>query len=498
LSKSIKQLEPKALWGYFAALSKIPRGSKNETAVMAWITQLAEDRGLTTKQDEVGNLVVLVPSTAGLEQAPTIVFQSHVDMVCEKNYDVEHDFERDPIKPYIDGDRVTAPGTTLGADNGIGVAAALAMMDVTDCPHGPLELLFTVDEETGLTGAFGIGDNMFSGRIMINMDAEEVGRFTIGSAGGADTNITFPAPREPQIGLSGYRLTVSGLKGGHSGGDIDKNRGNSINILGRLLLAALEDPSVGDIQLAAAIGGSKRNAIPRQAVSTIAVPGGTDQAFERIIKEHSESIREQLSESDAEFEIDLTPLSSEETETKAVCTPTDSARLIRLLNALPCGVLGNSIDIEGLVETSSNVAVLVDFGDSFEITCSTRSSVDQALKNVLGQLRSISHLAGATTTHSDGYPGWKPKLGTPLLMTVESIYKKMFGEAPTFEALHAGLECGLFKGKYPDLEIVAYGAEIVEAHSPDEWVSISSVSKFWDFTKQLVSELAKTDQTIQS
>ncbi len=498
MTKSIEQLEPELLWKFFAELSKIPRGSKNEAEAMAWLKRLAEARGLTHREDSVGNIVIEVPASAGLEEAPIIVMQSHIDMVCEKNNDVEHDFEKDPIKPYIDGDHVTAPGTTLGADNGIGVAAALVFLDDTEIPHGPLELLFTVDEETGLTGAFGIGNDMFKGRIMINMDAEVVGRFTIGSAGGADTNICFDAPRSPEIGLSGYKLTIGGLLGGHSGGDINKNRGNSITILGQLLLAALEDDEVGEIRLAGAIGGSKRNAIPREGVATLAIPGGKDQAFEQIIEKRCRIIAEQLEDTDPDLRIDLTPLSSTETERKTFCTAADSARFARLLNALPCGVMSNSVDIEGLVETSSNVAVLVDDGNSFEIVCSTRSSSAPVMENTLGQLRSITELAGAKATHSDGYPGWKPKLGTQLLQTVEAVYTELFSEAPTFEAIHAGLECGLFKGKFSDLEIVAYGAEIQGGHSPDEWVSISSVSKFWKFTTRLITELAQsTDRLSQ-
>lgn len=454
---------------------------------MAWLDALAKERGLPMRADEVGNRLLTAPGTPGLEGAPKLVIQGHVDMVCEKNSHVEHDFSRDPIRIQVDGDRVTADGTTLGADNGIGVATGLAMLDDPESPHGPLELLFTVDEETGLTGASQIGPDLFTGKQMLNLDSEEVGRFTIGSAGGRDTQLLLPVSWSSEDGLTTLMLRVKGLRGGHSGGDIHRQRASGIKVLGRLLRAALETPAAGPIRLGSLVGGSKRNAIPREAQAVVGIKPGAEEAFRRAIDACTAEIRVQLGEADPNLEVEVTP---GEKPSPRYATPEDSGRFIDLLCALPFGVLALSTVLTGLVETSSNIGVLHTDEEGYHLRCSTRSFSSQAIDEVLIQMRGVARLANARIEHGDGYPGWTPDPDSAMQKTVHKVYSELFGEAPRFEAIHAGLECGLFMDKYPDLQIVSYGPKITNAHSPDEWVSIESVQKYWRFTKALVRELA--------
>jgi dipeptidase D len=491
MTQSVEQLEPKNLWLYFARLSAIPRCSKSEAAAAEWIASVGREHDVAVEVDAVGNVLMRVQASPGHESAPTVVLQGHIDMVCEKNSSVKHDFESDPIRPIVDGDIVRADGTTLGADNGIGVATALALLDEPDIVHGPLELLFTVDEETGLTGANALKAGLLSGRILLNLDSEDLGIFTIGSAGGRDTTITLKAPRAPRPDAELLRLEVTGLQGGHSGQDIHLNRGNSIRILGRVILAGIEETGSDDICVGYAAGGSKRNAIPRESWATLAVPAGQTDAFRQAALQEALRIKSQLEGIDDDLRVSLRPLSEPELQADGtVCSPEDSRRLVHLINALPHGVLAMSTEMENLVETSTNMGVLTDLGDGHRITFSTRSSIAEALSGVLMQIRAVSRLANAEVTHGEGYPAWKPKLGTPLLQTVESVYERLFAEKPTFEAIHAGLECGLFLGQYPDLQVVSFGPDIREPHSPNERVYIESVAKFWAFTTALLAELA--------
>lgn len=494
MNQAVAELEPQGLWRRFVELSAIPRCSKNETAAMDYIADLGRTHGLTALRDEIGNCLLRVPATPGYEHAPIVVLQSHVDMVCEREPDSPHDFTQDGIRLLIEGDHVTADGTTLGADNGIGVAAALAFLDDAGAIHGPLELLFTVDEETGLTGALQMKPDFFQGRLLLNFDAEEVGKFTIGSAGGCDTIMTLPVARVPRPGAEVYRIRVSGLKGGHSGGDIDKNRGNSIKVLARILFAAREAPEVGSLHLGPLIGGSKRNAIPREAEALIAVRPGTGQHLPAIAADIAQKVRAQLDRAAADLSITVT----EEESDAGFCSVEDSARVIQLLQAIPSGILGMSTALVGLVETSNNLGVLRDLGNGYELVCAARSSSPEALEGLLGQLRAIARLVGAEVRHSDGYPGWKPKLDSHLLRTVDHVYRDLFKETPEFLAIHAGLECGLLMAQAPDLQIVAYGAEIKEGHSPSEWVSIASVARFWAFTKALVADLTQSPRADRS
>jgi dipeptidase D len=498
MTERIEDLQPRALWGYFAGLAKIPRASKNESAAMDWIEKVARERRAETRRDAVGNLLVRIAASPGREGAPAVLLQSHVDMVCEKNRDVVHDFERDPIRPVIDGEWVRAQGTTLGADNGIGVAAALAFLDEKDAVHGPLELLFTIDEETGLTGASAVEPGFFSAHYMVNLDSEEIGVFTVGCAGGRDTTIALKARRAPLAGRETRRVAVTGLQGGHSGTDIHKNRGNSIKILARLLLAAAEDPAVGAISIGALAGGSKRNAIPREAWATVAADPGRSEALRAALEREATQVQAQLKGIDDRVQLTIEPApemgcgSQGQAEATHVSDPEDSLRLLRLLNALPHGVLAMSVDIPGLVETSSNVGVVNDLTDGWQISCSSRSSVGPALEGVLAQVRSVARLAGAYTIHNDGYPGWKPNLQSPLLARAKDVHRKLFQKDAEVRAIHAGLECGLLTEKYPELDILSYGPDIQGAHSPDERVRIPTVAKMWAFTVALLEDLARS------
>lgn len=492
MNDALLNLDPQALWRYFARLSEIPRCSKQEERVLAWLRAIAAEKNLSSRSDEVGNLVIAVPATPGCEDAPTLILQSHVDMVCEKHGSSEHDFARDPIRILVEGDRVTADGTTLGADNGIGMATALALLDDPHTAHGPLELLFTVDEETGLTGAAGLGTDLLTGSLMINLDAEVVGQFTVGSAGGLDTLIALPATWSPLHGEHVSALSISGLRGGHSGGDIHRGRASSIKLLGRILAAALERGCPG-LRLSGLLGGSKRNAIPREAEALVAVLPAQERRLREVVADVSEDIRRQYAADDPGITISLRPASAA-AQAREFAAAEDSRRLVDLLAVLPYGVLAMSRQMSELVETSSNVGVLFTGEDGFHLHCSSRSFTTEAIAEVAGQMRAAARLAGAAAIHDDGYPGWTPRLDTPLLERVQTVYTDLFGDAPRFVALHGGLECGLIMGKYPNLQIVGYGAKITNAHSPDEGVSVASVQKCWRFTQALVADIAQGAQ----
>ncbi len=486
MGSALEGLEPRIVWEYFERICSIPRCSKNEAAIIDWLESTTAELGLESRRDRAGNLLVQVPATTGLEKAPSVVLQSHVDMVCEKNSETQHDFTRDPIRPRVEDGWVTASGTTLGADNGIGVAVALAVATDRSFSHGPLELLFTVDEETGLTGAASIEPGFFHSKMMLNLDSEEMGVFTIGSAGGRDTTLTLRASREPVEGWSYFLVRVKGLKGGHSGGDIHKNRGNSIKILARTLLACAEGLQ-GGLRIGKAQGGSKRNAIPREAEAEVAVAPHSVAALQEKLARHLDLVRNQLRGID-----DGLAIEAAEAQPSVYASAEDSLRLLRLLVALPHGVLAMSRKMKGLVETSSNIGVLEDGESLWRVICSTRSSLDAALESVLEQIRAAGQLAGAEVEHSDGYPGWEPNPESALLKTALSVYERTFGEKAEVRAIHAGLECGLFRGRYPDLDILSYGPDIREPHSPRERVKIDSVEAFWRFTKALLEEIGES------
>jgi len=469
----LSKFEPKLLWKHFDEIRKIPRESKNEVAVAQYVISIAQKNNCEYNQDGVGNLVVRKSATPGHEKAPILILQSHLDMVCEKNSDVDFDFTKDAIQLKIDGEWLTAQGTTLGADNGIGVAAMLAVLEDDTLTHGPLELLFTVDEETGLTGAFSIRPDFLQGRKYLNLDSEEEGVFTIGCSGGADTEFALPISREPVNSGQRLRVRISGLKGGHSGIDINTGRGNAIKILNRILWEAEREIGLALINFN---GGNKRNAIPREASAEIIVPANS---VDRVKTQMQKSLNEIKFELKA-IEKDLTlTIEAQNGELPSILTGTSQKNILNLLFGLPHGVLRMSLDIEGLVETSTNLAIVTTKDSEITIGQSSRSSIGSALTATRNKLKALAELASATVVQPDGYPGWTPNLDSEILKIAKAAYQECFNKEPEVAAIHAGLECGLIGEKFPGMDMVSFGPDLRNPHSPDEKVHIGSVGKFW-------------------
>ena len=446
-------------------LCQIPRCSKHEEQAVAHIVSVAENLGLEVKKDEVGNVLVTKPATSTeYENAPTVTIQSHLDMVCEKNRDVKHDFSTDPIDVYVDGDKVKARGTTLGADNGIGVATALALMEAEDINHGPMEFLFTIDEETGMTGAFGLRDGFVKGSMMINVDSEEYGSVYIGCAGGSNTTIHLPVSYE-EGKQKGLAITIRNLKGGHSGTDIHEGRANSIRLIARFLYSV-------DARLSSIEAGNKFNAIPREAVATVVA--SNPQTIKDMAREFETSIREEYSETDDAVVVDVS-----DSDVDRILDEKSHNRVVRMLMGLPHGVLAMSQTVQGLVETSTNLAI-VRLSDELTVMMSTRSSIDSALDYIMQRIRAIGELTGGTIEESGRYPGWKPDTKTELLRIARRAYQNLHNEDPEIKAIHAGLEPGVI-GQVVHAEMISIGPQIEHPHSPDEVVFVSSVQKFWNY-----------------
>jgi len=488
MSLPLEKLEPKLLWKHFDAIRRTPRPSKHEEKIIALIKAWAGEKGFEVLQDEAGTLCVKVPATPGHEGAPVVVLQGHMDMVCEKNADVELDFMEDEIPVRVEGDWVVTEGTTLGADNGIGLAAAMALAEDPDVVHGPLELLCTVDEETGLTGAMNLDGSMLEGRIMLNLDTEEDGAVYIGCAGGADTNARLGLDRRRGL-LDSHpvRLVVRGLKGGHSGLNIIENRGNAIKLANRVLLAALEENP--DIDIVSFEGGSKHNAIPREAFVVLRILEGDLDELRGIAEECLGDFRIEFGAIEPDLEVVVEEL-EDAPEYELVLETMDRDILVTLIDALPHGVLSMSRDVPGLVETSTNLAVVNTSDDDVFIVSSHRSSVMPALFAVRDQVGSILHLVGADIQVKDAYPGWKPNPDSPIVRKTVEVFEKLFGETPAIKAIHAGLECGLLIEKVPDMDCVSIGPQIENAHSPDEKVQISSVQRFYQHVAAILKDLA--------
>ena len=465
-------LEPKLLWSYFLELSKIPRGSKQEAAAAQWVADQAKALGCQVERDEVGNVIIRKAATPGKEGHPGVCLQAHVDMVCEKNEGTVHDFLKDPIQVVRDGDLLRAQGTTLGADNGIGVAAALAVLASKDIAHGPVEALITIDEETGLSGANGLQPGKLQAKFLLNLDSEEEGYLTIGCAGGVDTiagrRLTWEAPA---AGTRPYRLKVFGLKGGHSGIDIHAGRGNAIRLLAQVL-GALQ-PSLG-FSLAAIKGGNKRNAIPREASAILFLDPAKEGLLRSLLATHEAHWRAALGAFDPGLHLELGPGEGDRAMSAA-----DAQALIHLLLALPHGVEAMSPDIKGLVQTSTNLGVIDTHSDSVEVNLLTRSSIDASKVALTQRIASTCAAAGFESHTTGGYPGWKPEPDASLVRIVNETNQKIFGKPLEIMAIHAGLECGLIGEKYAGMEMVSFGPSMWDVHTPDEHVSIPSVGNFW-------------------
>lgn len=485
MSKELDNLQPAGIWKYFQEVCKIPRPSKKEEKIAAYIMAVGENLGLETIMDDIGNIVIRKPASPGMEDRKIVVLQCHMDMVCEKNSDTLHDFDRDPIQPYIEGEWVKARGTTLGADDGIGIAAQLALLAANDVAHGPIECLFTMDEETGLTGAFGLKPDLLKGNILLNLDSEDEGEIFIGCAGGKDTLISMNYSRTAVgSGQVGYIVKVSGLKGGHSGDDINKGLGNANKILNRLLWEATHR---FDLRLSKFDGGNLRNALAREAEAIITLPKRFATEFEAYAKEFHRIVRNEFKVTEPALNVQF----------KSQDLPDylfDAATQERLLNALyacPHGVIAMSADIPNFVETSTNLASVKTLDNRIEITTSQRSSVESAKDNVANMVVAVFNLAGGKSVHSDGYPGWTPNPNSEILDISVKSYHDLFNSAPKVLAIHAGLECGLIGEKYPKMDMISYGPTIKGAHSPDERLQINTVQKFWDLTLDILKNIPK-------
>lgn len=470
----IAGLNPPLLWKHFYQLTQTPRPSKKEEKIRAHLRQTIEAMGLSYDEDAVGNIVARKPATKGYEHLPTVLLQGHVDMVCEKNKGIAHDFDNDPLTLQRDGEWLTAKDTTLGADNGIGVAAALAVMEDTTLEHGPMEFLFTVDEETGLTGANALTGGFLKSTVMLNLDSEEEGALYVGCSGGKDTEARITLEFEPApAGSFAFELLIGGLRGGHSGLDIHQGRGNAIKLLARLFT---QISSMCDVRIARIEGGSKRNAIPREAESTIVIPASTVTAVKELIERYLVTVREEFGQVEPNISITL----QESGAAPTVLKKEIQDRIVNLLYALPHGVKKMSADIPGLVETSTNLATITFAEKACIIGTSQRSSVESEKNDIAAQVRASFLLAGAEVTHGDGYPGWKPNMNSRALIVLKETYKEMYGDYPAIKAIHAGLECGIIGEKFPGMDMISFGPTIEGAHSPDERVHVKSVETFWN------------------
>ena len=480
----IRDLQPKAVWEQFDAITRIPRPSKKEAQIIDFLINFAQVNSLEWQRDDIGNVVIRKAATAGYEDHPTVILQSHMDMVCEKNSDVTFDFDRDPIRTIVDGDWVRAEGTTLGADCGIGMAAAMALLLDEEAEHGPLEALFTVDEETGLTGAFNLGEGMLTGKYLLNLDSEDEGEIFIGCAGGIDTLATYSVAYESAPkNYTFYRIDVSDLKGGHSGDDINKGRANSNKIVARMLLIA-QDEYEG--RMSYFDGGNLRNAIPREAYAIVGVPLRLKDSFEACVARFIAEVKDEFSITEPDMRITLSDMPMMED----VLDMASQCNLLGALVGVPNGIIAMSAAIEGLVETSTNLAsVKFTDKDTVIVTTSQRSSVESAKTYAKQAVESVFLLSGAEVEHSDGYPGWAPDPNSHLLKCTVECYERLFGKEPKVKAVHAGLECGLFLEKYPHLQMVSFGPTLRGVHSPDERLEIATVDKFWRHLKEIVKSL---------
>lgn len=477
--------EPKLVWKHFDEIRKIPRCSKHEEGIRRYIVDFAEAKGLEHHVDKAGNVVVRKGGTPGMEHRPIVVLQGHLDMVCEKNSDKVHDFSKDPIELVQDGEWLTANGTTLGADNGIGVAIGLAILEDKAMEHGPVEALFTVDEETGLNGAFAMQEDFLKGRVMLNLDSEDMGDIFVGCAGGGDSVIRLPIRKKLMpITYSLLELKISGLKGGHSGLDINEQRGNALKVLGRVLYDAWE---LNKLYIQKIEGGNLRNAIPREAFVTVAVKGAIkDEVMERMQRTISE-IKVELGPADPDLVLDLTE--------KKVRTPrkvlpsAHSKKVIHLLVSLPHGLIAMSHDMPDLVETSCNLAVIKLGKKNIMIQMSSRSSIMSALNATRNCIRSIATTAGAEVEMPLAYPGWKPNLRSGVLAIAQKVYRSVTGKEPKLKGIHAGLETGIIGERFPGMDMISIGPEIKNPHSPDERVHMGTVDDFYKIVAMILKDI---------
>lgn len=485
MSQDVRALEPKALWNKFADLNAVPRPSKKEERVIQFMKDFGAKLGLETIEDEVGNVIIKKPATAGMEDRVTIVMQSHLDMVHQKNNDTVFDFDTQGIDMYVDGDWVKAKGTTLGADNGLGVATIMAILESTDIPHPAIEALFTIDEETGMTGAMGLKGGLLTGDILLNLDTEEDDEIGIGCAGGVDVTAkrTYDEEETPEF-KTGYQVEVKGLQGGHSGMQIHEGLGNANKIMNRVLFDGFENFGLRISQIE---GGSLRNAIPRESKAIIAIDAIHEDTFLAEMQEQANTIKKELKTMEPDLEILVTKT---ETPEKIMDLGVQEG-VTRAIYAAFNGVYRMSADIPELVETSNNIARVTIKDGKIEIACLTRSSVESSKLDLANTLRATFELTGCEVEYSGDYPGWSPNMEASILKVVTNIYERLNNEKPHVAACHAGLECGILGQNYPDMEMISFGPNIKGAHSPDERAQISSVQKYWTFVLEILKEIPK-------
>jgi dipeptidase D len=483
MSTEIKNLKPVALWEIFYELTRTPRPSKMEHQAVVFAKEFGEKLNLRTHVDKTGNVIISKTASPGFENKQGVILQAHLDMVPQKNSDTDHDFEKDPIDAYVEDEWVRARGTTLGADNGIGIAAALAVLQDNTLKHGPLEVLLTVDEETGMTGAFQLEPGLLKGKVLINLDSEDEGELYIGCAGGMDTSGKLTYLDEP-VGMdsTAFELAITGLKGGHSGLDIHLGRGNANILMCRFLLDVAEK---FEMRLASMEGGSLRNAIPREAFATVTVPAGNKEDFLAAVREYEDLYKAELSS----VEPDLSFLASPAESSPTIMDKASQDKLVRVVCGMPNGVIRMDPGMPGVVETSTNLAIVRTGDGEIDVQCLLRSSVESAKVSLGNAIQSVLELAGAAVTHSGSYPGWKPNVDSPILATMKSLYERDFGKVPEVKVIHAGLECGIIGDVYPGLDTISFGPTIRFPHSPDERVHIESVLKFWDFLVRTLEEI---------
>ena len=481
---TIKELNPDIVWKNFYELTRIPRPSKKEGKAVEYLYNFGKSLGLETIKDEIGNIIIRKPATPGMENRKGVILQGHCDMVPQKNPDVKHDFEKDPIETWIDGEWVKAKGTTLGADNGIGVAMALSVLQSEDIKHGPVEVLVTIDEETGMTGANALKSGVLEGDILINLDSETEGELYIGCAGGVDASATIPYRTEtvPDGWHHAYAIRVSGCQGGHSGMDIILYRANANKLLARVLLPLVRDFGV---KMAGFEGGNMRNAIPREAEAAVLIPDGKAREVEQYLHECLSAIKNEYGATDPQLQVEMNAID----EPGTCMADEDALRCLRALLASPEGVERMSDQMPGLVETSNNTAIVKAEDGKFMIKTLMRSSVDSAKAQLEERMRAVIELAGGKVEFTGGYSGWAPNSGSPILHLMKSVYAGLYGNEPKVLAIHAGLECGILSGAYPHWDMVSCGPTIMSPHSPDERLHIPSVEKCWNFLKATLENI---------
>jgi dipeptidase D len=483
MNDTVRELEPKQLWNHFADLNAIPRPSKKEAAVIAFMLEFGKQLKLQTGRDEAGNVVIKKPATPGMEDRVTVSLQSHLDMVHQKNNDTDFDFATQGIDMMVDGDWVKAKGTTLGADNGIGVASIMTILASKDIPHPAIEALFTIDEETGMTGALSLKGGLLDARIMLNLDTEDDNELTIGCAGGIDVTASGNYATEPvQSASMAYRLTVKGLTGGHSGMDIHKGRGNANKLINRILLAAVKEYG---LQISTIDGGGLRNAIPRESFAEVVVPDVDADEFATFIKAEEKILKTEYQTTDPNLCVTIEAIAIP----SHVCSDAFSYRFLRSVYACPNGIFRMSPDIEGLVQSSNNVARLLVKDGTFTVLCLTRSAVDSEKMDLAKTIQSCFELTGAEVEFSGAYPGWAPRPDAPIVKLMSELYKERYHSDALVNACHAGLECGIIGANYPDTQMISFGPNILGAHSPDEKVQVSSVQKYWGFLLETLKRI---------